>query len=136
MEMRKLHIVQGDSVVDKRNLEKSAHKRIPTQSWIVPKFAVAGDDVVIYIGGYGFFATAHITSEREPRSDWKNRYGASLAHVRLINPPISLSAIRRHIPKLTWAIYPRVLRHQRRRLRLGSVHLFSIGEELASRIWT
>lgn len=105
--MPKLHIVQGDSTEDRKALEKSVRKRIPTISWIVPKDAVVGDDVVIYVGGLGFFATAHINSEPEPRRDWKNRYGASLAHVRLIRPPISLGAIRRNIPKLTWAIYPR-----------------------------
>jgi hypothetical protein len=106
-ETRKLHIVQGDSVVDKKVLETKARKRVPTPSWIVPKAAVPGHDVVIYVGGYGFFATARINSEAEPRDDWKKRYGAALAQVRLIKPPISLSAIRRHIPRLTWAIYPR-----------------------------
>ena len=42
-----------------------------------------------------------------PRSDWPNRYGAALTSVRLINPAISLAAIRRAVPDLTWAVYPR-----------------------------
>jgi hypothetical protein len=65
--MPKLHIVQGDSTEDRKALEKSVRKRIPTFSWIVPKDVVVGDDVVIYVGGLGFFATAHINSEPEPR---------------------------------------------------------------------
>ena len=97
---------------------------------------MVGDDVVIYIGGFGFFATARINSEPEPRSDWKNRYGASLAHVKLINPPISLSAIRRNIPKLTWAIYPRSVTTPVPRIALGFALLSGVGEELASRNWT
>jgi len=104
---RKLHIVQGDHDLDRKDLEKSARKRSPTSSWIVPKRAAVGDDVVIYVPSYGFFATANINSEPKPRSDWKNRYGASLADVRLISPPISLGTIRQKILKLTWATYPR-----------------------------
>jgi 5-methylcytosine-specific restriction endonuclease McrA len=104
---RKLHVVQGDKVDDKRVLERRAGTGFATPSWILPKSAAPRDDVVVYIGGYGFFATGKVNAEPQRRDDWKNRYGASLARVRLIKPPISLAAIRRHIPKLTWANYPR-----------------------------
>lgn len=46
-------------------------------------------------------------SRSKPRSDWPNRYGAGLSSIHLIKPAISLAAIRRRIPLLTWAIYPR-----------------------------
>ena len=72
----------------------------------VPKSAAPGDYVVIFIGGLGFFATGLINSPTASRSDWKNRYGAGLTKITLIDPPISLPTIRRHIPKLLWAKYP------------------------------
>ena len=59
------------------------------------------------MGGYGFFATGRITSQPKPRSDWRNRYGARVSTIRLIKPAISLAAIQRSVPELTWANYPR-----------------------------
>jgi predicted HNH restriction endonuclease len=66
-----------------------------------------GDDVVIYISSYGFFATATVNSHPKSREGWTNRYGASLATIDLIEPAISLGAIVRYVPSLTWARYPR-----------------------------
>src|SRR5207237_44628 len=43
----------------------------------------------------------------KPRDDWPNRYGAGLSSIKLIRPAISLATIRRRIPGLTWANYPR-----------------------------
>ena len=106
--MRRLHIVQGGiENGDKAWLERAARNRLAARSWIAPKTAAIGDDVVIYVGGYGFFATARITSVPQVRSDWVNRYGANLGSIRLITPPISLGTIRRHLLELDWAIYPR-----------------------------
>jgi hypothetical protein len=104
-----LHIVQGGvENGDKRWLERSARRgRGNAQDWVVPKSVVVGDEVIIYIGGYGFFATARITAAPKRRKGWKNRYGAEIALVRLIRPPISLGVLRLSVPKLTWAIYPR-----------------------------
>jgi hypothetical protein len=69
--------------------------------------ALPGDEVVIFVATYGFYATAKITSVPKPRKDWIHRYGVRLASVRLIKPPISLGVIKEFIPKLTWANYPR-----------------------------
>lgn len=103
-----MHIVQGGiENGDKKWLEKAAREKLNSRSWIVPRSATVGDDVVIYVSGYGFFATAKINTQTKPRTDWKNRYGAGLNSIRLIQPAISLANIRRHIPKLTWANYPR-----------------------------
>ena len=66
-----------------------------------------GTKFVIYVGGYGFFATAQIKSPATPRDDWPNRYGAGLTSIKLIHPAISLATIQRRIPGLTWANYPR-----------------------------
>src|SRR5579862_647194 len=85
--MRTMHIVQRDKIYDKKELENAARRRVPTYSWIVPKAAMPGDEVVTYIGECGFFAIANINSKPQSRSNWKNRYGATLAHVRLIEPP-------------------------------------------------
>ena len=105
---RALHIVQGGiQNGDKTLLERLARGSRMTRSWVVPKSVAPEDEVVIYIRGYGFFATALAKSQAEPRTDWKNRYGAGLDSISLIEPPISLAAIRRHIPDLEWAKYPR-----------------------------
>jgi hypothetical protein len=106
--MATLHIAQGGiENGDKKWLEKAARSNWSAPSWIVPKSVSIGDEVVIYVPGYGFFATAKIRTRPKPRANWKNRYGAGLNFIRLIEPAISIGAIRRHIPELTWAVYPR-----------------------------
>lgn len=105
--MPKLHIVQGDADKDRMWLEKAARKNLRAPSWTVPKTVTIGDEVVIYIAGYGFYATARINSPSEPRSGWWRRYGASLNSIKLILPSILLTTIQRQIPSLTWANYPR-----------------------------
>jgi hypothetical protein len=103
-----LHIVQGGVANgDKAWLEKAARLKRSADSWIAPKSVNIGDEAVIYVSGYGFFATARIRSLARPRTDWRNRYGAGLTSIRVIKPAISLAAIRRGIPELKWAIYPR-----------------------------
>jgi len=103
-----LHIVHGGiENGDKAWLERAAKRRLRAHTWVAPMSAEVGDDVVIYVGGFGFFATARIDSKPRPRQDWRNRYGAALRDERLIQPAISLGAIRRGAPSLTWANYPR-----------------------------
>lgn len=106
--MPNLHIVQGGiDNGDKAWLERAAKDSLNARSWVVPKSVAIGDEVVIYLAGYGFFATARIKSLSRPRDDWPNRYGAGLKSINLIRPAISLATIQRRIPDLTWAIYPR-----------------------------
>ena len=106
--MNTLHIVQGGiENGDKAWLERAARNRLSRPSWVVPKSVAIGDELVVYVGGYGFFATARIDSRPKARDDWPNRYGAGITSVQLIDPAISLAAIRRGIPDLTWANYPR-----------------------------
>jgi len=106
---KQLHIVQGGiKNGDKRWLERAAKTGgRSTPTWVAPKAAKIGDAAVVYIGGLGFFATAHIASTPIQRKDWKNRFGAALDSIRLIEPPISLGAIQRSVPRLKWAAYPR-----------------------------
>ena len=104
--MPSLHIVQGDVDDDRKWLERAAATR-RAQSWIVTKSAVVGDEVVIYVGVYGFFATGRIESIPRSRVNWPNRYSADVGAIKLIRPSISLAAIRRHVPELSWARYPR-----------------------------
>ena len=106
--MSELHIVQGGiENGDKRWLERAAKLNLNSRSWVAPKSAVPGDDVVVFVAGYGFFATGRVTSKPKSLSDWKNRYGAGLTTIRLIKPAISIATIRRTIPALTWADYSR-----------------------------
>jgi len=108
MKTKPLHIVQGGiENGDKEAIERAFQDKQDMKSWIVPRHAVPGDDVVVYIGGFGFFATASIKSEVKPRKDWKHRYGAAIGSLRAISPPISLVNILTFIPELTWANYPR-----------------------------
>jgi hypothetical protein len=74
---------------------------------MVPKSAAPGDEIVIYIREYGFFATALVKSQPWPRTDWKNRYRADVDSIRLVQPPISLAVIRQQLPDFGWANYPR-----------------------------
>ena len=107
--MRKLHLVQGGIANgDKKWIERAARNGLrSTRNWVVPKTARIGDEVVLYIGGFGFFATGRVYSQPTPRTDWQNRYGAGVDSIKLIEPPISLGAIRRNLPDLKWAVYPR-----------------------------
>jgi hypothetical protein len=125
--MQLLRPAQGRPQIDKAGPS--------TFSWIVPKDVVVGDDVVIYVGGLDSSQLPTSIPRAEPRSDW-NRYGASLAHVTLIRPPISLGAIRRNIPMLTWAIYPRSITTPAPRIAGQIRHLSCVGVKLASQNWT
>lgn len=105
---RELHIVQGGvKNGDKRWLEGAARNRGIVSHWVVPKRVTIGDEVVIYIRSHGLYATGRVVSNPRPRPDWPNRYGARIGYVRLIDPPISLEILRRRLPALEWATYPR-----------------------------
>jgi HNH endonuclease len=107
--MTKLHILQaGIRNKDKVWLERAARSRRNLKNdWIAPKSAQKGDEAVIYLGT-AFFATARIISGSHPRPDWApNRYGAAVDRIKLIEPPISLGLIRKYMPELAWANYPR-----------------------------
>jgi hypothetical protein len=54
---------------DARELAARRHLTSPA-TWVVPKAAVVGDDVVVYVGRFGFFATARIASAPVPREGW------------------------------------------------------------------
>lgn len=102
-----LHILQGGiENGDKRWLERAARLNLSSRL-IAPKSVQVGDEAVIYIAGYGFFATARIKSAPKPRSDWPGRFGAAITSVKLISPPISLPVILRGVPELKWAKYQR-----------------------------
>lgn len=106
--MNSLHIVQGGiDNGDQAWLERAAKEKLDAPSWITPKAVQPGDDVVIYVVGYGFYATATIKTFSKPRTDWPNRYGAALTAINLLEPAISLGTILKKIPELTWAKYPR-----------------------------
>lgn len=106
--MSTLHIVQGGiENGDKAWLEKAARLNRNAKTWVAPKSARVGDEVVIYVLGHGFFATARVGSLPKPRSDWPNRYGVGLTSIRLIRPAISIDMVREAIPELKWAEYPR-----------------------------
>jgi 5-methylcytosine-specific restriction endonuclease McrA len=104
-----LHLIQaGVENGDKAWIERAARRGLTSSpDWVAPKTAAVGDDVVVFIGGFGFFATGRVLSEPRPRRNWPSRYGAAIGRIRLINPAISLATIRRKIPELTWAVYPR-----------------------------
>ena len=104
----KLHLINGGyKNGDKIFLQRAAVSTRRAKSWVVPKGATVGDMVVINVAGLGFFATGRVASHTKPRTDWPNRYGAALESIELIEPPISLDEVQRHIPALKWARYPR-----------------------------
>ena len=105
----RLHIIHGYPDSDKDWLERAARDRLDWNrpNWIAPSTSKVDDYVIIYVAGYGFFATARVKLDPEPRRDRKNRWGVGLKRIRLIGPPISLAAIRSELPQLKWANYPR-----------------------------
>ena len=106
--MSQLHIVQGGvDNGDKAWLERAARLKLNGKSWIAPKSARIGDEVVIFVPGHGFFATARVRSVPKSRANWAKRYGADLTSIRLIKPAISLAVVRQVVPELIWAKYPR-----------------------------
>ena len=106
--MRTLHIVQGGiENGDKAWLEKAARSGVRAPRWIVPKSAKVGDEVVIFVRGFGFLATAKVCTGPKLHPSWDNRYAAGLSTIRLIDPAISLGSIRREVPGLRWTKYPR-----------------------------
>lgn len=108
MKNKALHIVHGGvNNGDKARLEKATRNNSDFKGWIAPKLVSPGDDVVIYVSGYGFFATATINGFSKPSTQRQNRYSAPLTNVRLIEPSISIGYIRKHIPNLSWANFPR-----------------------------
>jgi hypothetical protein len=107
-EVATLHIIQGGiQNGDREWLVKAARQNLTAPRWIVPKQAQSGDEVVIYVGTT-FFATARIIGRtvRWPQRG-RHAYRAGLNSIQLIEPPISLDVIRKEIPGLKWAIYPR-----------------------------
>ena len=99
--MGKLHILQGDKTADRDSLIKAAKRNLTTPRWIAPKSARPGDQAVIYVDGM-FFATASITTDAARRPDWgPRRYGAGLASIKLVKPPIGLDTIRKRVPDLS-----------------------------------
>jgi 5-methylcytosine-specific restriction endonuclease McrA len=103
-----LHVVQGGvDNGDKASLEKSGRRGFKVERWMVPKSAVIGDELVIYVMGHGLFATATVAGAPAKRKDWLNRYGAAISSLRLISPPISLGVVKRDVPSWAWTRYPR-----------------------------
>lgn len=118
--MSVLHVVQGGIANgDLAWLVKAARKHIDSRSWVVLKGSLPGDEAVIYIAGYGFFATAKIAGRPVLREDWLNRYGAPLAEVSLIEPPVSLGTIQRRLPAFNWTRYPRSITTPSPRIAAG-----------------
>lgn len=104
-----LHLLNGGyNNHDKEFLERANAGSRKAGVWTVPKHADIGDEVIINVGKYGFFASAKVRSIPKRRRDVNgNRYGAALGEIRLIRPPISLNFVRKQIRKLKWASYPR-----------------------------
>jgi hypothetical protein len=103
-----LHIVLGGvGNGDKKWLDSASHRKLSARAWVVPKSAQIGDEVVIYIPGYGLYATGRVCSSPVPKSDWKHRYGAKIDKLKPVRPAVSLAIIQEELPALKWANYPR-----------------------------
>lgn len=116
-----LHIVHGDSDQDRNDLISLA-KNKKERNWIVPKRAVVGDKVIVFVNS-SFFATAKIRSQPKKRKNWRNRYRAMIGSVRLISPAISIGIIREQIPELVWGKYPRNIHTPELRIARKIQHL-------------
>lgn len=106
---KKLHLLNGGyDNDDEQMLVRAAKRNEGVGSWVVPKSAAVGDEVVINVARRGLFATGRIASRTSLRADWNGRrYGARLNSIKLIKPPIAMKAVQDAIPGLGWARYPR-----------------------------
>jgi 5-methylcytosine-specific restriction endonuclease McrA len=103
-----LHIVIGGVGNDDKDwLDRALRRKLSARAWVVPKSAQIGDDVVIYIPGYGLYATGRVCSSPVPKRGWKHRYGAKIDKLKPIRPAVSLAIIQQELPTLKWANYPR-----------------------------
>ena len=104
--MSLLHIVIGGvENGDKEQIDKADRKRIVP--WIVPKEATPGDTVLIYLHGFGLYASAIVSSLPEKEKTKNTRYRAELKRVKRIAPAVPLEVIKAHVAHLDWAKYPR-----------------------------
>jgi hypothetical protein len=98
--MAAFHILVG--ALDERDgLIRAAKRNIA--NWRVPRSALAGDDAVIFFGDQ-FFASAQIARGARGAD---GVYTAPLRLLQLIEPPISIDVIKKRVPGLKWATYPR-----------------------------
>lgn len=103
-----LHIVIGGvGNDDKALIDREAGTSRRIKAWVAPKTVAVGDDVVVHIAGVGLYAMAKADSKPRPRSGWHNRYGVDLTGFTLIAPAVSIATLKRSLPELKWANYPR-----------------------------
>ena len=101
--MAALHILVADTKNDRDWLINAA-KRGNRGPWRVPQSAERGDNAVIYVGT-NLLLTAQIT--RRATRVGRRVYHAPLDSIQLIRRPISIDDIKKSIPGLKWANYPR-----------------------------
>ena len=103
-----LHIaLGGKDNDDQKEIDRVAGTSKTVPVWTVPKRTQPGDRVVIHLAGVGLYAVADAASTTGPRRGWKNRYATALTNFRWISPPISIEDLKRRVPELKWANYPR-----------------------------
>lgn len=105
-----LHIAPGTSKPDRSELERAASEERKT-TWVVPKRAVPGDEILFLIEPDGLFARGVVASEPSREHSflehWPGRYGAEVEQVALLDPPIPTKLLVERFPAWGWPTYPR-----------------------------
>lgn len=100
------HVLIGEEVAVE-SVQRAAAQRSAV-SWIVPKAACPGDEVVLFFPHIGFLGHGVVTSEPEPDT-FGNRpvYRADIGGICLFAYPVELGTVKRLFPEWDWVTYPR-----------------------------
>jgi hypothetical protein len=83
-----------------------AIERKKATEWWVPKDSQPGDTLVIYLEGSGFLAVGFIAKHPVPTGK-TGVYGADIADLRWIDPPITKAKLTQVCPEWDWLRYSR-----------------------------
>ena len=106
---RRLHVLNGSRDEDAATLRKAlAGRTRRLRLRRVPKYAAAGDEVVLYIAGLGIVASGTVEGWPVPtRTPSGGQYTAAIATLKPVNPPLSLATLKAELRGIDWLRYPR-----------------------------
>ena len=99
-----LHILCGNAEEDTTSVLDTSKDR-KALSWVVPKKARIGDQVLFHLPVHGFVARGVIGAE--PQFESKGRFIAKVQDIALLPIFVPLAFIRENHPDWKWPTYPR-----------------------------
>ncbi len=101
-----LHILVGENE-SFASLKQRARRR-DRLTWIVPKVATVGDDVIMFVRDQGFIARGRVVTTPTPTMLGRAQaYQAEIGFLKLLGRPVTLAAVAAAAPNWKWPTYPR-----------------------------